>query len=585
MKFNRNNIIPDVLRVMVFSILLIGSNADSAYSFFDFSKDKASHERIAQRPDPNEDRLLPAGPELPTSLPEQPEVTPTEPVLPQEPDPDASDQTEVSVESIEVTGNTVLDEADIAAITSPLEGKTVTVAELTQAANAITQLYFARGYITSRAVLPEQTIADGTVRIEISEGSLEDIQVEGLSRLRSRYITSRLQRGTSTPLNANSLEEQLRLLSFDPLLENISGRLQPGETAGESVLSVEVEEADSWRVGASVDNYASPSLGSERLGVSLAYQNLSGWGDTLSTSYYRSTTGGSNVWDLGYRLPVNALDGALSLRVSMDDFEVTQGVLTGLSSGESERYEISFRQPLIRSLREEFALSLGFSYRDGDTFLEATPISNARADSNRTSVFKFGQDYTRRDPQGVWSVRSQFNLGTGLFDATNQAGDVVDGQFFSWLGQVQRVQSLGRDNLLLVSGDVQLASGGLLSSEQFSIGGGQSLRGYRQNVRSGDNGFRFSIEDRIVLDRDAESGANVIQLAPFFDVGAIWNAGDNPTPLGNQNFLAGAGLGFLYNPMESLSARIDYAFPLISIQDEGDNAQDEGFYFTVNYQY
>lgn len=291
------------------------------------------------------------------------------------------------------------------------------------------------------------------------------------------------------------------------------------------------------------------------------------------------------MWDLGYRLPVNAMDGAVSLRASMDDFEVTQGVLTGLSNGESDRYEISFRQPLVRNLREEFALSLGLSYRDGETFLEATPISNARADSSRTSVFKFGQDYTRRDPQGVWLVRSQFNIGTGLFDATNQAGDVLDGQFFSWLGQLQRVQSLGRDNLLLVSTDLQLASGGLLSSEQFSIGGGQSLRGYRQNVRSGDNGFRFSVEDRIVLDRDEESGANVVQLAPFFDAGAIWNAGDNPIQLGDQNFLAGAGLGFLYDPMESLSVRLDYAFPLVTIKDEGDNAQDEGFYFTVNYQY
>ena len=61
------------------------------------------------------------------------------------------------------------------------------------------------------------------------------------------------------------------------------------------------------------------------------------------------------------------------------------------------------------------------------------------------------------------------------------------------------------------------------------IGGGQSVRGYRQNVRAGDNGFRFSIEDRIILVRD-EGGEPVFILAPFFDMGSVWNVGDNPNP-------------------------------------------------------
>ncbi len=38
-------------------------------------------------------------------------------------------------------------------------------------------------------------------------------------------------------------------------------------------------------------------------------------------------------------------------------------------------------------------------------------------DSTKTIVFQFGQDYFRRDRTGAWELRSQFNLGTGLFDA------------------------------------------------------------------------------------------------------------------------------------------------------------------------
>ena len=133
-----------------------------------------------------------------------------------------------------------------------------------------------------------------------------------------------------------------------------------------------------------------------------------------------------------------------------------------------------------------------------------------------------------------------------------------------------------------IQSDLQLTPDGLLPIEQFIIGGGRSLRGYRQNARRGDNGFRFSVEDRITLTRDEDTENAVIQLAPFFDAGGVWN---NSGSAINQNFLAGAGIGFIYDPIESLNVRLDYALPLVVLDDEGDNAQDEGFYFSVNYQY
>jgi hemolysin activation/secretion protein len=67
------------------------------------------------------------------------------------------------------------------------------------------------------------------------------------------------------------------------------------------------------------------------------------------------------------------------------------------------------------------------------------------------------------------------------------------------------VQRLSDNNLLIAQLEAQLTPNGLLPSQQFVIGGGQSLRGYRQNARAGDNGVKFSLEDRIALDKD-ESG-------------------------------------------------------------------------------
>ncbi|MEL6468961.1 MAG: ShlB/FhaC/HecB family hemolysin secretion/activation protein [Cyanobacteria bacterium J06623_4] len=583
---------------LVYSSFLLSGSATSSHAFqqflspdFEVSSGKSTVEDsiiVQQSPNPNRDRLLPSGSPIPVTLPENLEPIPDERTvedpttsepLPSPPD----DQIQFSIESIQVVGNTVLSDADITAITAPFVDQIVTLSDLQQVSDSITQLYLELGYITSRAILPEQSIIGGIVQIQVREGSISNIQVNGLSRLNTRYITSRLEQGVTTPFNANTLEEQLRLLRFDPLVEKIQGRLQPSDIPGESILNINVDEVGAWRIGAGVNNYGSPGTGSERLNTSLAYQNVSGWGDTLSASYTRSTTGGANTWDIGYRLPVNALDGAFSLRTAFDNFELTQGPFSGQINGDSDRYEISFRQPLIRSLREEFAISTGFSYRDGKTFIGPQSIANPdNTLSSRTSIFKFGQDYTSRDNRGVWGLRSQFSFGTGLFDATDNPGDTADSQFFSWLGQAQRVQRLSSDNLLIVQADLQLTPDRLLPVEQFLIGGGQSLRGYRQNVRSGDNGFRLSVEDRITLTRDEETENAVIQIAPFFDIGAVWNNGNSTV---NQNFIAGAGLGFIYDPFESFNLRIDYALPLVILEDEGNNAQDEGFYFSATYQY
>ncbi|MCZ0901178.1 ShlB/FhaC/HecB family hemolysin secretion/activation protein, partial [Microcoleus sp. HI-ES] len=148
-------------------------------------------------------------------------------------------------------------------------------------------------------------------------------------------------------------------------------------------------------------------------------------------------------------------------------------------SGKSHLFEVSYRQPLRRTPIEEFALSAGFTYQTGRTFLAGDPYAfGIGPDSNgvtTTSAIKLGQDYIRRDPQGAWAVRSQFTIGTSLFDATQNEGSDPDGQFFSWLGQVQRVQRLNDKHLLILQADLQLSANSLLPSQQFVIGGGQSL--------------------------------------------------------------------------------------------------------------
>jgi hemolysin activation/secretion protein len=171
-----------------------------------------------------------------------------------------------------------------------------------------------------------------------------------------------------------------------------------------------------------------------------------------------------------------------------------------------------------------------------------------------------------------------------VFNATTNDSPIPDGRFFSWLGQFQRVQRLGTDHLLILQADLQLTPDSLLPSQQFVIGGGQSLRGYRQNARSGDNGFRLSIEDRITVQRN-QTGVSILQFAPFIDAGTVWNRSDNPNLLPNQRFLAAAGIGVILEPTPGLLIRADYALPFSRLSDRGTNAQDQAFYFNVGYSF
>ncbi|MEE4662226.1 MAG: hypothetical protein V2J89_17280, partial [Halieaceae bacterium] len=65
----------------------------------------------------------------------------------------------------------------------------------------------------------------------------------------------------------------------------------------------------------------------------------------------------------------------------------------------------------------------------------------------------------------------------------------------------------------------------------------------------------------------------------------VWNQDDNPNDLPDQTFLASVGSGLVYEPVENLNLRIDYGLPLVDLDDRGNNLQDDGFHFSIGYQF
>ena len=99
----------------------------------------------------------------------------------------------IMVKQFEVIGSTIFSQAELAELLKPYTNLFISFAELIQAQESITQLYVDQGYITTGTFIPPQTLKDGIVKIEVVEGSVEKIEVKGLKRLPTSYITIRPQ--------------------------------------------------------------------------------------------------------------------------------------------------------------------------------------------------------------------------------------------------------------------------------------------------------------------------------------------------------------------------------------------------------
>ncbi len=541
-----------------------------------------------QRIDPSiPNPILPRPPETPLPIPQPTPQIPLEipPTAPPAPDGRVGLPGSITVVRFEFDGNTAFSNPELAKVTAPFTNRPITFTELLQAESAVTKKYTEAGYINSGAVISAgQTLspAGAVVKIQVIEGGLEEIRVSGTKRLHPDYVRSRIKLATARPLNQNKLLEALQLLQLDPLIQTISADLSAGSRPESGILAVKVQEAKSFKAEFFADNNRAPSVGSFRRGIRVNQGNLLGFGDGIALEY--ANTSGSNALNLSYRIPVNARNGAVTVSGGVSFTNVIEKPFNSLDiTGNSYSVDISFRQPIIQTPREELALGITASRQESSNTLLGInfPLSPG-ADNNgktRISALRFFQDWTRRGAQDVFAVRSQFNAGFGILDATIN-DTPPDGRFFDWRGQAQYVRRLAQDTLFVFRSDLQLSPGALVPVEQFALGGQQSVRGYRQDALLTDNGVSASAEVRFPILR-VKSIKGLLQIVPFLDFGLGWNSGGNPDP--SPNTLVGAGVGLQWQMGNSLNARFDWGIPLVDIRSDKKSLQEQGLYFSINY--
>jgi hemolysin activation/secretion protein len=511
---------------------------------------------------------------------------PPEQILPPVQAPPLEEQREkgpvlrVFVKKIDVVGSTVFSASELAQVTAPYENREVSTEDLEELRRALTLLYVNKGYANSGAVIPDQAVTEGVITIQIIEGVLGDIHIEGNRWFRSSYLKDRLALGAEPPLNMNPLRDRMQILLQDQRLERLNAELKPGAKPGEAVLDVNVQEANPIKAWTEFNNYQSPVVGAERGLGTIAHQNLTGHGDIAMLTYGQSN-GVNPLIETSYTLPLNAYDTSFFFGYRRNDFSVVENPFAALDiASQSEIFTLSLRQPIYRTLTDEVALSITGERLFNKTTLLGEPFDFVSGYQNGVAVvsaLRFGQEWTHRTADSVIAVRSRFSLGIDVLGATVNSGPVADSQFFSWLGQanwVRRFESTGIELINLIN--LQISNDRLFPLEQFAVGGRYSVRGYREYTLIRDNAFVYSVETRLPL-LTSKDGYDILQLAPFVDVGRAWVAkGTTPSP----ETLASIGVGLRWNIMNRANANIYWGQRLnhVPIPPPGGNLQDHGIH-------
>ncbi|MDT7043027.1 ShlB/FhaC/HecB family hemolysin secretion/activation protein [Candidatus Nitronereus thalassa] len=525
-------------------------------------------------------------PALEKQIPPKP-IPPPERILPPPPAIDPSRQRlpliRVFIKDIQVIGSTVFTQEELDEVIAPYVNRELTTEDLQKIRQALTLLYVNKGYINSGAVLPDQTVQDGVVTIQIIEGELTDVQVEGTKHFFPFYLESRIRLSAGTPLNIYELRKRLQLLLQDRRFKRVNAELKPGLKPGQSILLVKVEEASPYKMWTDLNNFQSPTVGAERGSATISHQNLIGLGDIFTVTYGKSD-GLDPQFETSYLLPLSPWDTTLLVQYRKNDFAIVEAPFDTLNlKSESEIVHFSIRQPLYRTLEQELAVSLGFERLRSQIFLSnvGTNIFTPGAKPNGESVvsaLRFVQEWTNRQRQDVMALRSQMSWGIDILDATNNGGSLPDTQFFSWQGQAQWAHRFDPSGIQLLSRMIlQYANDRLFPLEQSAVGGRYSVRGYRENQLVRDNAFVFSVETRIPLLPGMLGPVN-LQFAPFLDVGRAWVAkGVNPDP----ETLASVGLGLRASIFDRAHFSIYWGLPLNHVPTTGGNLQDDGIHLQL----
>ncbi|SDR45010.1 ShlB/FhaC/HecB family hemolysin secretion/activation protein [Pseudovibrio sp. Tun.PSC04-5.I4] len=421
---------------------------------------------------------------------------------------------------------------------SNLIGSCATLADIVRSLNAVNAHYKDLGYITTRAYLPKQDVSDGTLSIIIIPGLIEGyIYANGKqadARIKAAFHGKR-----GDLLNLRDLEQGLEVLN-GPRSSKASFKLIPGEQPGGSFIQITLTETLPLHGSLKIDNTGFDNTGATKASASVGIDNLLNLSDQLSLRI------GATPFDAREERFSESFSGRFSLPYQNWLFTFEGGasryffLLDGTNQnfpveGQSHYLSLSIERLLWRNKLSKHYAYGGIKVSRSRSYIDDFEIMSQR---RRLSTGSFGlRGETKFGAAQVqWDVGAKFGLNA--FGAQISAESIVGPQFRLIHGRLD-VQKPISNTPLTYSTTLfaQYSKDVLPGTEQMSIGGWSTVRGFHQDNMYGDVGayWRNSIEWTAIDHADFR-----LKLTGGVDAGLI-----KPSELRSwsQDYLIGAHFG------------------------------------------
>jgi len=513
----------------------------------------------------------PLAQQLPPQVQPRPIVPPT-PTVPVKPAPDltvaplaggappGADQLMVTLWGIEIVGNTVYSFQQLEGFYAGLLVTEMPLSRVFQIAEEIQKKYHDDGYLLTRVIIPAQNVSRGFYRVQIIEGFISDVKLEGDIGPVAKRIERQLRELVGyRPINSERIERYLLLANDTPGI-TVRGVLRPGVGevgASELLVKVERKQFEGYIVA---DNRGSEFTGPWRGALALRENSSTSLGESIqvtigSTLVSEEQRFAQLIYEQNIGIEGLKFQGVTSYGPSEPGFTLKPlGVETRVAFARG-----SFTYPLIRSRKQNLFVNSGFDAIQSTVDVLGTQVSK---DDLRvlhaTATYDFVDQYGGRSSISGGLRQGLPVLGASENGAANLSRSEGKVDFTSLNADLWRQQRLAGNLGVLFASVGQYSFDTLLSDEECRLGGERFGRGYDPSEIAGEHCFAFTTE----LQYSGGPRGEILteyQAYAYYDFGVVWNMDTFANP---RESLASTGIGIRTSVFKYLSLDFEIAKPL-----------------------
>jgi len=474
-----------------------------------------------------------------------------------------------------VTGIAMLKREEFQAKLRPYFGRPASLSVLDKICRDVIEYYRRNGFPVVNVIVPRQTVRDGAIQFLVTEAKVGKVIVEGAKWFNPDKFKSEVSLREGDPVDADQLQEDIRWLNNNPFRQaNLA--FQPGEDPGTTDVILEVNDRMPLRFFFTYDNYGIDLTGKNRLSTGFNFGNLFNLDQQVNFQYTTTTQQMFNS--------LNAYSGSWIVPFPWRNFMTVFGSYSGAKGDipgtsatlNSESWQVSARYnaplPMLGAFSHE--LYGGVDFKQASNSLLIFNITSPDGGGFGTyDIFQLTAGYSGSMPDELGST--SFELGgfyspggVGALNDANTFHNIIpnaDPDYGYGRGTLTRAFRLPLDFSIRGIFNGQLATTSLMPTEQFGLGGYNTVRGYDERVSNGDNAWVMNLEfwtppGSIFKIFGNQAVEDRLQFLAFWDYGYVGFS--QPLPGQEGSWLMSVGPGLRYNIDRYVTVQLDWGFQL-----------------------